>query len=295
MASLLDALIQQESGGRPGVVGPRTKWGRPLGLTQMLPATAQEMARKLGVPWRPDLLTARDPAGAAYQRKLGEAYFNEGLQKTGNPRDALRYCHGGPNRQLWGPKTNAYADAVLARAGGANMLQSREQRPMQRGLTTPNPLMEALSDPGFSFANAEAPQVAPQQLANTPQIAPPKPGFFGKGGKGWMLAGILGDALAAYGGTKGVFTPFMMQQNENEAQDNRARERLAAQSNTRIQEAILKAQLPQKPTQTDRYLAEVADPRTPPARRMLLMQVLTNGNLQAQVPELDADEWEYDD
>lgn len=87
-------------------------------MTQMLPATAQEMAGKLGVPWRPDLLTDKSPTGAAYQEQLGRAYFNEGLQKTGNLLDAFKYYHGGPNRKLWGPKTNAYADQVMGRLRG---------------------------------------------------------------------------------------------------------------------------------------------------------------------------------
>ncbi len=76
------------------------------------------MARKLGVPWRPDLMAASHQAGAAYQRMLGEAYLREGLKQTGNMRDALRYYHGGPNRRLWGQKTNAYTNAVLGRARG---------------------------------------------------------------------------------------------------------------------------------------------------------------------------------
>ena len=103
--SLFDALIRQESGGRVGVPGQMTKWGRPMGMTQMLPDTAREMAGKLGVPWDPRMLADTSEAGANYQRRLGEAYFNEGLEKTGNPRDALRYYHGGPNRSLWGPSS----------------------------------------------------------------------------------------------------------------------------------------------------------------------------------------------
>lgn len=87
-------------------------------MTQMLPDTAKEMARKLGVPFRPDLLTAKTPDAADYQKRLGKAYFDEGLAKTGNVRDALHYYHGGPNKRLWGPKTRSYADAVLGRLGG---------------------------------------------------------------------------------------------------------------------------------------------------------------------------------
>ena len=110
-----NALIQQESGGRPGAVGPSTQWGNALGMTQMLPATAKEMAGKLGLPYSEALLRGTSPQAAAYQKALGEAYFREALQKTGNLTDALHYYHGGPNRKMWGPKTRGYAQSVLAR------------------------------------------------------------------------------------------------------------------------------------------------------------------------------------
>jgi soluble lytic murein transglycosylase-like protein len=108
------ALIQQESGGNGMAVSPKGA----LGSTQMLPSTAEEMARKIGLPFRKDLLRSNDPKALEYQRRLGRAYYEEGLAKTGNVRDALRYYHGGPDRSMWGPKTNAYADAVLRRTGG---------------------------------------------------------------------------------------------------------------------------------------------------------------------------------
>lgn len=113
------SLVQQESGGRPGVLGPRTQYGRAEGMTQMLPATAREMAGKLGVPWRPELMRGKSADAARYQMRLGKAYFEQGLKETGNVRDALRYYHGGPNRGMWGRKTNRYADQVLARARGS--------------------------------------------------------------------------------------------------------------------------------------------------------------------------------
>jgi soluble lytic murein transglycosylase-like protein len=109
----MPALIQQESGGN----GRAVSSAGALGSTQMLPATAKEMASKIGVPFRPDLLSSNDPAALDYQRQLGAAYLQEGLQKTGNLRDALRYYHGGPNRSMWGPKTDAYANAVMGRLG----------------------------------------------------------------------------------------------------------------------------------------------------------------------------------
>jgi len=62
-------------------------------------------------------MTGTSPAAAAYQRAIGEAYFQEGLSATGNLPDALRYYHGGPNRRMWGPKTQRYASEVLGRMG----------------------------------------------------------------------------------------------------------------------------------------------------------------------------------
>ena len=107
----MPALIDQESGGNGMAVSP----AGALGSTQMLPGTAREMAGKLGVPYRPDWLRSNDPLALQYQRQLGQAYLSEGLEKTGNLRDAFRYYHGGPNRRLWGPRTNSYADSILSR------------------------------------------------------------------------------------------------------------------------------------------------------------------------------------
>lgn len=115
---LFEGMVQQESGGRAGVLGPPTKYGRAEGRTQMLPATAESMARKLGVPWRPDLMRGETPAAAAYQDKLGRAYLDEGLEKYGgDPEKALMYYHGGPDESLWGPKTRAYASSIMGKVG----------------------------------------------------------------------------------------------------------------------------------------------------------------------------------
>lgn len=117
MNTVFNALVAQESGGRAGLPGQMTQYGRPIGATQMLPATAREMAGRLGVDWRPDLLRGTSREAKNYQLQLGRAYFNQGLAETGNVRDALHYYHGGPDRRLWGPKTRRYASEVLARVG----------------------------------------------------------------------------------------------------------------------------------------------------------------------------------
>lgn len=116
--TVMGALIQQESGGDGNAIGPQTRYGQALGSTQMLPETAESMARKLGLPWRPDLMRGDTPTAMSYQRRLGEAYLQEGFDKYGgDTRKALMYYHGGPDESLWGPNTNAYADSVLRRMG----------------------------------------------------------------------------------------------------------------------------------------------------------------------------------
>lgn len=111
----MDQLVQQESSNRPGVIGVPTRYGRAMGLAQVLPATGKAMAAKLGIGWRPDLMTGTSTAAAQYQRAIGQAYLDEGLAATGNLPDALRYYHGGPDRRQWGPKTDAYSRAILSR------------------------------------------------------------------------------------------------------------------------------------------------------------------------------------
>lgn len=115
--SVMDALTAQESHGSGTAVGPKTKYGRAFGSTQLQAGTAKDMAAKLGLAFRPDLLHSNEPAALNYQRALATAYLQEGLEKTGNLTDALHYYHGGPDRSLWGPKTQAYAAAVLNRLG----------------------------------------------------------------------------------------------------------------------------------------------------------------------------------
>lgn len=120
-AYALPQLVHQESGGRAGIIGPQTRYGRAEGMTQMLPATAQATAQKVGLPWRPELMRGNSEEAAAYQQQLGQAYLQEGIDRTGSLDGGLRYYHGGPDQRQWGPKTNAYAQAIMTKlgAGGA--------------------------------------------------------------------------------------------------------------------------------------------------------------------------------
>lgn len=109
--SIFEALIQQESHGD----GMAKSDQGALGSTQMLPDTARAMAEKLGIPWQPAMLQSNDPAALDYQRTLGRAYFDEGMEKyNGDVEKALMYYHGGPDEKQWGPKTRAYVGQVFS-------------------------------------------------------------------------------------------------------------------------------------------------------------------------------------
>jgi hypothetical protein len=134
-----EAAKMQESGGRGDAVGPRTPYGQAFGSTQMLPATAEAMARKLGLPWNPALMRENSPRALEYQDKLGRAYFEEGLEKYGgDPEKALAYYHGGPNEQLWGPKTRAHVEAVMGRVT-PTQIASNEPAPRVPGYRMASP------------------------------------------------------------------------------------------------------------------------------------------------------------
>lgn len=125
--------------------------------------------------------------------------------------------------------------------------------PMQRR----NPIFEAMSRP-VNGIDPLAPMPAPMtpmmgqmppQMAAQPQMAPQMPQQPPMGhGKPKLNAaaimGILGDALSAYGGQRGVFAPMMMQQRQDESEENRFQQHLAAQVEAARRKAEIDAQTP---------------------------------------------------
>lgn len=108
------AMIRQESGGRAGVSGPKTVYGTALGLSQMLPDTAKEMAARAGVPFDVSMLRGTSRQARAYQYKLGLEYAKEAWRNTNKSAfDIARYYHGGPNREIWKAKTAKHGAMVF--------------------------------------------------------------------------------------------------------------------------------------------------------------------------------------
>jgi soluble lytic murein transglycosylase-like protein len=114
LETLYRAMIRQESGGRAGVTGRKTVYGTALGMSQMLPDTAREMAGRLGVPFDISLLRGTSRQAQEYQYRLGLEYAKEAWKNTNKSAyDIARYYHGGPNRGIWKEDTANHGARVF--------------------------------------------------------------------------------------------------------------------------------------------------------------------------------------
>lgn len=87
-AGLVPLIIQAESGGNPEAVSPKGA----RGLMQLMPDTAKEVSKELGIPYDEERLT-KDPQ---YNMALGTAYINKMLGRyNGNQALALAAYNGG--------------------------------------------------------------------------------------------------------------------------------------------------------------------------------------------------------
>jgi soluble lytic murein transglycosylase-like protein len=85
------ALMQVESGCLPTARG-----GDALGMVQLLPSTAREVARRLGMPWRGEQ-TLTEPA---LNIEIGVHYLRELEEQLGDPYLAVAAYNMGPARVL---------------------------------------------------------------------------------------------------------------------------------------------------------------------------------------------------
>jgi len=181
------ANVQQESAGDGNAIGQPTRSGRALGSTQMLPATAQAMAQKLGLPWRPEWLVGNTPEELDYQNQLGRAYFDEGLQKYGgDPVKAAMYYHGGPNEREWGPKTQAHARAVMAKMARLGGGQSGPPAQMQGGAGADRIAPEFNFDASAIPPGADLTQLPPSAPESSPPVAGAPPAALPQAAAGGM-------------------------------------------------------------------------------------------------------------
>lgn len=96
------ALAHQESRFNPNAVGPQTKWGKAKGMMQYLDSTASGLG-----------INALDPAQSIDAAAM---QLRERMDKGDSLEDAIKHHHAGPNRDLWGPKTEQYGSEVMSKA-----------------------------------------------------------------------------------------------------------------------------------------------------------------------------------
>ena len=101
--NVLMALGHQESRYNAAAVGPTTKWGRAKGMMQYLDSTAEGMG-----------INQFDPAQSI---DAAAKQIRERLDKGYSMDDAVKEHFAGPDRKLWGPKTEVYGREVMEKAG----------------------------------------------------------------------------------------------------------------------------------------------------------------------------------
>lgn len=178
---LLKTVFMLESGGNAGT---QDSYQGAQGGMQMLPSTAKAMGAS-----NPRDMTQAIPAAARY--------LAEGLDATGSPQGALAYYHGGPNREIWGPKTAAYV------AKGASTYPTIQLAGSQdMGKSAPDPFSATLSAPApkpdapdaFSASMGGGGQAdAPDAFSAT--LAAPAPAAAAQAGAPQTSVGGLGNSF----------------------------------------------------------------------------------------------------
>lgn len=170
-------FVAQESGGNYAAKNASTG---ALGAYQVMPETGAALAKRLGLPWRPDMMTKTDPASKRYQDEIGSAAIQEAIDNSGgDPTTAFSYYYGGSNRKQWGPKTRQYAQEMGARFGGG---QPAGPRPVAQG--APKPKTEIVAPEEVAAMNLDPAMVYQRKPDGSivPVGGQAKPGAAGKDG-----------------------------------------------------------------------------------------------------------------
>lgn len=171
------ALMAQESGGDYGVTN--REGSGAMGAYQFMPDTAQGLAKRIGVPYRPELLAgpkARTDEGKAYQEALMDAQLDELIEFSGGDLSrAAAYHFAGPNEKLWGPKTRKYQEDIARRYSGSKdsgELPERDVNTADGRLMAPMDIFGALQS-RFGPTEEER-EVEARVLARAEEMASPE-------------------------------------------------------------------------------------------------------------------------
>lgn len=162
-----------------------------------------------------------------------DQYRDRVKQDGWNVREAIDEVKN-PSRHATGPHWHMAVDGRKEQQpmNLASLMQGAfpaQQPPKVAGLSVPG--AEPMSLASYLQAPLTNEAIQPAQMPNPqagfvdmPPLPGVKPSTFGRGGKGWEIMGIIGDALQAAGGGRPTFMPAQMEQQQLETQ---GRQRLA--------------------------------------------------------------------
>jgi hypothetical protein len=112
-----------------GDFGATNKSGA-MGGYQFMPETARALAKRIGIEYRPDLMTGdkgRSKEGRAYQERLMDDQMKDILAYSdGDVGKAATYHFAGPNTKIHGAKTRQYEKEMLNRYSGSKDTGGKE-------------------------------------------------------------------------------------------------------------------------------------------------------------------------
>lgn len=169
--ALWPRLVQQESGGNQEA---RSKKGA-RGVAQLMPGTAEYMAKKLGRPELADAALENTPRGAVVNEYLGQLYLNEQLMTFDfDPALALAAYNAGPTRVKEWVTRFGHPDQV-GRARWLSMVPFEETRNYVRAILgdAAGPAHK-LTDAEYAFVAARTPGLPDDPRAELPPLETPK-------------------------------------------------------------------------------------------------------------------------
>lgn len=161
---LIGAVIKQESGGNQAAVSPKGA----IGVMQLIPSTAREMAAKIGVPFDEKKLAT----DANYNKALGTAYLQEQLTNyRGNTTLALAAYNAGPAKvDEWIKKFGDPSQGEISDADFTAKIPYKETRNYVQSITaslpvTPQPVRMADASGAVATGPVSYANITRQQAA----------------------------------------------------------------------------------------------------------------------------------
>lgn len=197
MMDIIDAIIQQESGGNPNLRNPKSG---AMGLMQVMPDTA----RNPGFGVKP----LADPWNATENRRFGTDYFRAMERRYPGDRDAAlaAYNWGPGNADRWvqsgktiplPAETQNYIRSINAMTGGGQAAPARGAPPMQDPF---NDFWRRRQEAAQGITSIER-MPPPGEMPPAPMQPPPTARNMSIGGRGGTQGSFSDNIPQAFGGS----------------------------------------------------------------------------------------------